>query len=399
MKTLVLFFLLIFSAANAQYSFLKIDTVDTKKIFTKNFLFSGSQSSSKDTSSSWWEITPVTKKIFGKTVNHLGETILQLDTNGNYTFGFTHNPGGSYHPSTLRFQQTIGDTNSLLVRLGQQGIHEFNLSLNFNYDTSGNHKKDKQTVASMSFTGNLSGLYWQCIPSHTRNNVDPAQDVWIQAQYRTPWQVDSSGNQQIYGGFLQRFQRTADNTTYYVDTSLYSSRFIGGKNFFQNKVGIGTLMPAAKFHLVGDGGPMNGAYNANADAIYEDNGTRTLIQLLNPNSSYISFGDASTYNSGYIGYTMSSGTMDITAATGINLNNNISTLSITPLSDNNRNLGSSLNRWANIYLGNALIWTYQTPPVNASATGVQGTTFIGTDGYLYSCTSTNTWKRAQLITW
>jgi hypothetical protein len=41
----------------------------------------------------------------------------------------------------------------------------------------------------------------------------------------------------------------------------------------------------------------------------------------------------------------------------------------------------------------------QTPPASATATGTAGTIIIGSDGYLYLCTATDTWVRVQLTTW
>jgi hypothetical protein len=43
--------------------------------------------------------------------------------------------------------------------------------------------------------------------------------------------------------------------------------------------------------------------------------------------------------------------------------------------------------------------TRQIPPTSATATGVAGTTFIGTDNYLYHCSATNTWVRTLMSTW
>ena len=43
--------------------------------------------------------------------------------------------------------------------------------------------------------------------------------------------------------------------------------------------------------------------------------------------------------------------------------------------------------------------TFTTPPATAASTGTTGTRIYGTDGYLYVCTASNTWKRVQLTTW
>lgn len=46
-----------------------------------------------------------------------------------------------------------------------------------------------------------------------------------------------------------------------------------------------------------------------------------------------------------------------------------------------------------------LITSNVTAPTTASSTGTQGEIRIGSDGYIYICTATNTWLRAQCVTW
>ena len=46
-----------------------------------------------------------------------------------------------------------------------------------------------------------------------------------------------------------------------------------------------------------------------------------------------------------------------------------------------------------------LITSNVTAPATASSTGTQGEVRFASDGYIYICTATNTWVRAQGSTW
>ncbi|CAN5422263.1 hypothetical protein BH10BAC5_BH10BAC5_16870 [soil metagenome] len=67
--------------------------------------------------------------------------------------------------------------------------------------------------------------------------------------------------------------------------------------------------------------------------------------------------------------------------------------------NNAYDLGTSISNWKNLYLAGNMIWTRGTPPASAGATGTANTFLIGTDGYLYYCSATNTWLRlGQFLT-
>ena len=383
------------------------------------------------------------------------------------------------------YQKYSDGSTPLQSFVGQVGVSEANWGMNLDYRL-GVHNYWDSTKPIDYLTINVDGVTWQHIPKGYAN-VTALPDSWANSGNTTPWKVDTSGFMGIIGGLTSIF-KTRGNPTIgtstandYTDTTKYNFYGRGGKNYMQNKLGIGTETPYSRLHLIGDAGSVGGSYNANADIIIDDNGTSALLQLINPTSSYITMGNSSTYNLGYIGYTNSTGVLSLFGTTSVNANilseggtllsskyailgntntfvndqifsgrvrtdtvlnvlgaltiNDTATVTgrlnvaqdlsigndgiianarfmilgfnssgtigvaLNSTADNTlriRNAGVSTD--ATVQIG-SLITSTVTPIATASTAGTQGQIRIGSDGYIYICTATNTWVRVQAVTW
>lgn len=222
---------------------------------------------------------------------------------------------------------TFSDVGQPQVGLnGSVSNGELNIGLNLDY-RDGIHRYFDSTKAQTYLTMNYTeGLVWQWIPAGWGNYYTSQPDAWSRSGNTYNFQIDTQGNAKFRGGIVSILKKrgqpniNASQVNDEFDTTRYNAYFRNGKNYFQNKVGIGTETPYSKLHLIGDAGSNGGSYNANADVIIDDAGTRALLQLINPTSSYITFGDASTYNLGYLGYTNSTGVLSIFGTTAVDIN-------------------------------------------------------------------------------
>jgi hypothetical protein len=177
-----------------------------------------------------------------------------------------------------------------------------------------------------------------------------------------------------------------DAVSAYVPMQLYASEF----NLMSGNVGIGTTSPSALLHV--RSGASGATPNADSKLIIESAGGNVL-NMISPNANYnaIYLGDVAGSSNGGITYRNSAhGTLPGSLAFSTDLVDRLIILAGGNVGIGNTDPGAKLD----ISGDSIRIRTAQTP--TSTGTGVAGE-IAWDDLYLYVCTSTNIWKRIQLI--